>query len=103
MNPTAAVAETGRRHLSHTYPIQETAGLTNRPDCTAVLHLALRVSTVTETIWPGHPTGLLGHHAMHAAPGRHIARRARDAALSQGLHHGLDHTLARHRPLRDVV
>ena len=103
MNPTAAVAETGRRHLSHTHPIQETAGLTNRPDCTAVLHLALRVSTVTETTWPGHPIAPLGRHAMHAAPGRRIARHTRDAALSQGLDHVLDHTLARHRSPRDVA
>lgn len=103
MNPTAAVAETGRRHLSHTHPIQETAGLTNRPDCTAVLHLALRVSKATETAWPGHPTALLGRHAMHAAPGRRIAHHTRDAALSQGLHHVLGHTLARHRSPRDVA
>jgi len=104
VNPPAAVAETGRRHLSHIHSIPETAGLTNRPDCPAVLHLALRVLTATETTWPGHPTAILGHHhATHAAPGRRIARRTRDAAMSQGLHHGLDHTLARHRSLRDVV
>lgn len=102
MNPTAAVAETGRRHLSHTHSIPETAGLTDRPDCTAVLHLALRVLTVTQTTWPGHPTALPGRHATHAAPGRRIARR-RDAALSLGLHHALHHTLARHRYPRGVV
>lgn len=103
MNPTAAVAETGRRHLSHTHSNHETAGLTNRPDCTAVLHLALRVLTATETTWLDHPTAPLGRHVMHAAPGRRIARRNRDATLSQGLHHALDHTLARHRPPQDAV
>ena len=104
MNPPAAVAETGRRHLSHIHSIQKTAGLTNRPDCPAVLHLALRVLTATETIWPGHPTALLGHHhATHAAPGRRIARRNRDAALSPGLHRVLDHILAHHRSPQDAA
>ena len=80
------------------------AALTNRPDCTAVLHLALRVLTATETTWPGHPTALLGRRrAMHAARGRRIAPRTRDAALSRGPHHVLGHTLARHRSPRDVA
>jgi hypothetical protein len=103
VNPTAAAAETGRRHLSHIHSIQEMAALTNRPDCPAVLHLALRVLTATETTWPGHPTALLGRRAMHTAPGRRIAPRTRDAALSQGPHHVLGHTLARHQSHRDAV
>lgn len=102
--PTAAVAGTGRRHLSHTHMIQETAGLTIRLDCTAVLHLALSVLTALATPWPGRRTVL--HHQgrleMRVAPGRRTALLTPSATPRRDLHRILAPTLARHRTRRGV-
>lgn len=82
---------------------QETAGLTNRPDCTAVLHLALRALTAPETTCPDHPTVRRDHLATHADPGRLIAHPTPDDAPTRGLHRDPDPSLAHHRPPQDVA
>jgi hypothetical protein len=82
---------------------QETAGLTIRPDCTAVLHPALRVLTALETTWrdphtvhrgPGHLT------TTPAVPDRRSVNLAPNAAHSRDHHRAPTH--ARHPTLRDV-
>jgi hypothetical protein len=82
---------------------QETAGLTIRPDCTAVLHPALRTLKLLETAWRDLHTVRHGPGRLTAtpvAPDRHSVSPAPSAATSRDHHRAP--TRARHPTLRDA-
>jgi hypothetical protein len=82
---------------------QETAGLTIRPDCTAVLHPALRTLKLLETAWRDLHTVRHGPGRLTAtpvAPDRHSVSPAPSAAPSRDHHRAP--TRARHPTLRDA-
>jgi hypothetical protein len=82
---------------------QETAGLTIRPDCTAVLHPALRTLKLLETAWRDLHTVRHGPGRLTAtpvAPDRHSVSPAPSAAPSRDHHRAP--TRAHHPTLRDA-